>query len=41
MFKENTLCYGTLKEGAPACSHITYGCFTQNNYGYKDAEYLR
>ena len=27
-------------KGAPACSHIPYGCFTQNNFGYKDAKYL-
>ena len=29
-----------LKMGAPACSHILYGCYTQNNLLYKDTWYI-
>ena len=31
----------TVKEGAPACNHMKYGCQMQNNFPYKDDEYLR
>ncbi len=33
--------YVTVKKGAPARSHISYGCQMQNNLLYKDDEYLR
>ena len=28
-------------QGAPARSHISYGCQMQNNFPYKDDKYLR
>ncbi len=40
--KENIPCYVTVKKGgAPACSHMKYGCQMQNNSLYKDDVYLR
>ena len=38
--KENIKSYVAVK-GAPACNHISYGCQMQNNFPYKDDEYLR
>ena len=39
--KENISGYVTVKKGAPACNHISYGCQMQNNLLYKEDMYLR
>ena len=33
--------YVTIKKGAPACRHMKYGGLLQNNFLYKETEYLK